>query len=84
MKKSWIITPILIALLTIDVEAQIAEAPLIDKGIPIDKPIGDTDPFLERRNNPQSNIAIQPWLKPDGKPLFIGNVRENKIDKKWF
>lgn len=55
MKKLLIITPILIALIAIDVDAQIAEAPLIDKGIPVDRPIGDTDPILERRNNPRPN-----------------------------
>ena len=82
MKNSLLIAPFLIVLIAIDTEAQIAEAPLIDKGIPIDRPIGDTDPILERRNNPRPNNTIQPWLKPIRKPLFVGNIRENKIGEK--
>lgn len=82
MKKSLIITPILIALIAIDVEAQISEAPLINKGIPVERPIGDTDPILERRNNPRPSNAVQPWLKPVRKPLYIGTIRQNKIGRK--
>lgn len=82
MKKSILIAPLFIALLAIDCDAQIVDAPSNHKGIPV-VGNGNDHPVLDRRVTPTINRNRRAADLPyPTKPIRFGVIRERKEDRK--
>jgi hypothetical protein len=84
MKKSVFITPLFIALIAIDSDAQVSEAPEILVKDNVRRPIVDAPPNFDRRQVDLTTPA-NPFLKIERflqKPFRQGGITDKTIERK--